>query len=191
MAILHSTIKVELREVALNNKPQVMLDASPKATVPVLITNDGVLDESLDIMHWALQQHDPDNWLDTNHLDEINSLIEFNDHIFKTHLDHYKYADRFPENSQTHYREQAEVFLQQLEEQLHTHAFVISNKPCLADIALFPFIRQFAYVDIDWFRHSPYAKLFTWLNYWLNSEIFQSTMQKHPLWTEHQPPIIF
>lgn len=191
MAILKSNIHFELREVELKNKPQAMLDASPKATVPVLICADNyVIDESLDIMQWALQHNDPDDWLNATQQNEINSLINYNDSIFKTHLDHYKYSERFPENSKESYRDNAEVFLQKLETRLNSHTFLVYDSPCLADIALFPFIRQFAYVDISWFKNTPYKKLIKWLDYWLNSSIFKSAMQKHPSWTEHQPPLI-
>jgi len=191
MAIRQSNIEIELREVDLKNKPNAMLEASPKATVPVLINQNSITDESLDIMLWALQQSDPDNWLIKQHLDEINSLIKFNDNIFKIHLDHYKYSDRFPQQSQLSYREKGEEFLQQLEARLNTHTFLIGSEPCLADIALFPFIRQFAYVDIKWFEHSPYTKLRHWLQFWLESDLFKSIMQKYPAWQEDQPPTIF
>ena len=191
MAIRKSNIEIELREVDLKDKPAAMIQASPKATVPVLIHNNSITDESLDIMLWALQQSDPDNWLIKKHLDEINSLIKFNDNIFKIHLDHYKYSDRFPQQSQLHYREKGEEFLQQLEDRLNTHTFLIDSEPCLADIALFPFIRQFAYVDIKWFEQSPYPKLRQWLQSWLDSNLFISIMQKYPAWQEDQPPTIF
>ena len=142
-------------------------------------------------MLWALQQSDPDNWLAKNHLDEIYSLIEFNDNIFKIHLDHYKYSDRFPQQSKDNYRVKGEVFLHQLESRLNTKKFLVCAEPCLADIALFPFIRQFAYVDIQWFDDSPYPKLKQWLNYWLDSELFKSIMCKHPAWQEAQQTLIF
>jgi glutathione S-transferase len=191
MAIRKSNIEIELREVDLKNKPAAMLKASPKATVPVLIHQNTVIDESLDIIFWALQQSDPDNWINTNHLDEINSLIKLNDNIFKIHLDHYKYSDRFPQQSHLSYREKGEIFLQQLEGRLNTHNFLMGSGPCLADIALFPFIRQFAYVDIQWFEHSPYPKLRQWLQFWLESDLFISIMEKYPVWQENQQPLIF
>jgi len=191
MAIRKSNIETELREVDLKNKPAAMLQASPKATVPVLIHQNTIIEESLDIMLWALQQSDPDNWLIKQRLDEINSLIRINDNIFKIHLDHYKYSDRFPQKPQSSYREKGEEFLQQLEDRLNNHTFLLSSEPCLADIALFPFIRQFAYVDIKWFENSPYQKLRQWLQYWLESDLFISIMKKHPVWHENQQPLIF
>jgi len=192
MAIRYSQIQVELREVTLNNKPTELILASPKATVPVLICPDGtILDESIDIMHWALQHSDPQNWLPNEHLSSISSLIKINDEQFKLHLDHYKYADRYPAQSPLHYRQQGEVFLQSLELRLQSHAYLIAQTLSLADIALMPFIRQFAHVDINWFNAAPYPQLRHWLNSGLNSDLFLSSMHKYPRWQPHQPPVIF
>lgn len=192
MAIRHSQVSVQLREVALNNKPQALLDASAKATVPVLVCHDGsVIAESLDIMHWALQQNDPQQWLLPTAPNDAGKLIQYNDNIFKIHLDHYKYAERFPEQSQTTYRKKAEDFLQQLEERLAKTEYLIDRQPCIADIALFPFIRQFAYVDIHWFNQAPYPHLRNWLHNWLESTLFQSVMYKYTPWKAQDKPIIF
>ena len=192
MAIRISQIRIELREVILKNKPEAMVRVSPKATVPVLVCKDNsVIAESLDIMKWALRQNDPGNYLNNNLLDQCYSLIQFNDNIFKIHLDHYKYFDRFPQHPQLHYREKGEEFLQQLEQHLTQHNFLLSNEPCLADIAIFPFIRQFAYVDIKWFEISPYPKLRHWLQHWLDSDLFKSIMDKYPAWQDQQKALIF
>jgi len=192
MAIRHCKIQVELREVILSNKPAALIEVSPKATVPVLICNDGnIIDQSLDIMHWALAQADVDNWLDTAYLQSSDKLIRYNDNIFKIHLDHYKYADRFPEHTQTHYREKGEDFLLQLECLLQKHNYLLSDQITIADIAIFPFIRQFAFVDIEWFKQAPYPRLNQWLFYWLNSELFSSVMHKYPAWEENQQPVLF
>ena len=212
MAILYSQIKVELREVVLKDKPSAMLEASSKATVPVLVLTDAtVIDESLEIMRWSLNQHDPDDWLlsnahstdihgtilhkcitqNTDEQNNINALIRQNDNIFKIHLDHYKYSERFPEHSILYYRQKAELFLQQLEHLLQQNIFLFGKTACLADIAIFPFIRQFAYVDIKWFDNSPYPKLVKWLHYWLECELFSVSMKKYPQWKEQQSPIIF
>ena len=196
LAIHASQIKLELREVALKNKPVAMLQASAKATVPVLVLADGtVIDESLDIMLWALRQNDPENWLSFQQ-DTLDSLIRHNDNIFKIHLDHYKYADRFPEQPPLYYRQKGEVFLTQLETRLQQHDFLLGDSASLADVALFPFIRQFAYVDINWFESSPYLRLTQWLHYWLNSDTFLKVMHKYPAWDEtlaskDQQPVIF
>ena len=185
LAIKVSNIKVELREVSLADKPEEMLASSAKATVPVLVLPDGsVIDESLDIMLWALAQHDPDNWLlDTPaQRNETDSLITLNDTDFKQQLDHYKYSDRFPEASMQTYRQQAEGFLQQLEERLEQHMYLIGENISLADMALLPFIRQFANVDKIWFYQTPYIKLQAWLDKLLSDRLFLSVMHKYALW---------
>lgn len=192
LAIRYSNLQVELREVDLKNKPPEMILSSAKATVPVLILNDhSVLDESLDIMYWSLKQSDTKNWLQKNHQSEIEQLIQQNDESFKTDLDHYKYADRFPLYPSTHYRQQGEAFLKQLEQRLERHAFLIHESATLADVALFPFIRQFAYVDIKWFETSPYTNLHRWLTYWLESDLFLSIMHKQPNWSSENKNIIY
>ncbi len=194
MAIRYAGVNVELREIILKCKPEAMLNASPKGTVPVLVLTDGaVLDESIDIINWALSQGDPDGWKPASvaHTHATELLLDKNDNHFKTHLDHYKYHDRFPEFDQLHYRRQGEAFLALLDEQLATHRFLLSNLPGLIDIAIFPFIRQFAYVDIAWFRQSGYTNLIRWLDYWLESSLFESIMEKYPAWDSQQQPIIF
>ena len=181
LALAYAGIEVEYREIELRNKPQAMLDVSPKGTVPVLQLESGqVIDESLDIMCWALNQHDPEGWL--THQTQALALIDENDTTFKVWLDKYKYADRFPEHSQTYYREQGGIFLQQLETLLKEHTFLLANQPTLADCAIFPFMRQFAFVDKPWFDQSPYPKLQTWLNFHLKSELFEEIMVKRPIW---------
>jgi len=191
MALRSSAIELQLREVVLKNKPVAMLEASSKATVPVLVLNDGtVIDESLEIMLWSLRQNDPLNLLSAND-SETQSLIRTNDNIFKIHLDHYKYSERFPEHTKLHYRQKGEEFLNQLNQKLKQQAFLLNNKPTLADIAIFPFIRQFAHVDIKWFENSHYSSLSNWLNYWLDNELFLGVMSKYPQWEEGQEPVIF
>lgn len=192
MALRYSGCRVQLREVELKNKPDTLITISAKATVPVLLCGDGrVIDESLDIMHWALQQNDPDNWLQAQHLPEMKALVEHNDTIFKTHLDHYKYADRYPEFSQLEYRQRGEEFLQQLERRLQSQEFLLSRQISLADIAIFPFIRQFAHVDIGWFDQAAYPRLREWLYQWMDSTLFQSVMQKYTPWQAGDTPLIF
>lgn len=192
MALRYSDCRVELREVELKHKPAALLDLSAKATVPVLLCEDGqIIDESLDIMHWALQQNDRDNWLQGEYQAEIAALIEYNDSVFKNHLDHYKYADRYPDATQLEYRQQGEVFLQQLEQRLDQQAYLISGRISLADVAIFPFIRQFAHVDIRWFDRAPYPHLRSWLCQWMDSALFQSVMLKYPPWQKDDHPLIF
>lgn len=182
LGIAYSQQSVQLREIILKDKPAEMLALSPKATVPVLQTSDGkVLEESLDIMVWAVSQNDPDNWLQHN-IHDMLALIDENDFDFKFWLDRYKYADRFPEHHESYYREQCEEFLVQLEQRLRINRYLFSEKISLADMAIFPFIRQFASVDRDWFQQSPYPKLHKWLNELLVSELFISIMKKYPTW---------
>ncbi|WP_038250352.1 glutathione S-transferase [Ghiorsea bivora] len=180
-ALIYAGIQLEHREIALKNKPQALLDISPKATVPVLqLGYHQIIDESLDIMLWSLQQHDPQGWL--KHQAEALSLIKNNDNVFKPWLDKYKYADRFPEFPQDFYRSQAELFLQKLEKQLREFTFLFAEHATLADFAIFPFVRQFAFVDKTWFDIAPYPKLQIWLNTHLESPLFEKVMQKHLLW---------
>ena len=187
MAIAISGIQVELREVVLGNKPQALLDISPKATVPVLLTaKNTVIDESLDIMMWALEQSDTDNWLG-----DINqSLIDNNDQEFKYWLDRYKYADRHPEQSAQYYRQQGEKTLQVLERQLAKTRYLSRDNITFTDIAIFPFIRQFAFVDNTWFEQAAYPNLRQWLSIFLNSTLFQTTMYKYQPWQKEQPELI-
>jgi glutathione S-transferase len=203
MALAYAGVSYELREVSLKNKPREMLDISPKGTTPVMqiFTEQDfiVLEESLDIMNWALQQDDPSNWQDLpEHSEAIaQQLIYTNDHGFKRALDRYKYPNRFPDQSQEDYRQQAEEFLKVLELQLQkrspsesTHNFLISDQQTLADIAIFPFVRQLAYVDIDWFLSSSYLHLQQWLKWHETSELFELVMQKFPVWTPEQSAIV-
>ena len=203
MALAYAGVSYELREVSLKNKPREMLDISPKGTTPVMqiFTEQDfmVLEESLDIMNWAIQQHDPLNWQDLpeDSVAIAQQLIHTNDHEFKRALDRYKYPNRFPDQSQEDYRQQAEEFLKVLELQLQqrspsesTHNFLISDRQTLADIAIFPFVRQLAYVDIDWFLSSSYLHLQQWLKLHETSELFELVMQKFPVWTPEQSAIV-
>jgi len=188
LAILYSGIQVELREIELKNKPAELLQLSPKATVPVLQCLDGtIIDESRDIMHWALQQHDPDAWLESiNH-----PLLDENDDTFKKSLDCYKYADRFPAYPQAHYREQGEVFLRKVEKILKNHHFIKNNHLSYVDMALFPFIRQFYFVNTAWFESAPYPLLNAWMQALLNSEMFSNIMAKYPIWQSQSKQVTF
>lgn len=184
LAIAYSQQQVQLREIILKNKPAEMLAISSKGTVPVLqLSNGKVLDESLDIMAWALSHNDPDNWLASD-LNQMLSLIDENDFEFKTWLDRYKYADRFPEFKESYYRDQCEDFLIKLEQRLTISQYLFSNQLSLADIAIFPFIRQFASVDTQWFQQTPYQNVKNWLDELINSENFHRIMHKYPTWIE-------
>ena len=178
MALAYAGIQCELRELVLKDKPADMLKHSPKGTVPVLITSKGqVIDESLDVMLWALAQHDPDNWLLKNA--QNRALIKLNDHQFKPLLDRYKYADRHPEFTERQHRELTIPFIENLNDALKKQTHLTGDQLSLADIALFPFIRQYAFVDKDWFNQLPFNKLQQWLNHLLNSDLFNQVMKKY------------
>jgi len=181
LAIVQADISVELRELALTSKPQQLLAISPKATVPVLqLPNGAVIEESLEIMQWALKQHDPENWLAV--ADEDWRLIAWNDTEFKYYLDRYKYADRYPEFPAPYYRQQGEIFLNGLENRLAYRNYLCGNNFSIADAAIFPFVRQFASVDGAWFAACNYAALKLWLDKLLVSELFNAIMMKYPVW---------
>lgn len=185
MALHYAGVQVELREVLLKDKPASMLAASAKGTVPVFIFPDGkVLDESYDLMRWALSQNDPDHWWADEREQQVNELIQWNDGEFKQHLDHYKYFERFPEHSMEYYRAQAEEFLNALEQRLSVKKYLLGEHISLADIAIFPFIRQFAFADKAWFDVAPYPKLQSWLDEFLASDLFLAVMEKHPVWQD-------
>jgi glutathione S-transferase len=177
MALRYSGVPAEIVEVSLKAKPAEMLAISPKGTVPVLDADGRVIDESLEIMRWALAQHDPQGWL----LDgdsRIAELIEANDHGFKVQLNRYKYAERYPEQPMEVYRAEGALFLQRLDELLIDRDYLLADHPSLADIALLPFVRQFAHVDREWFAQTPYVRLQAWLQRFLESELFTSIMKK-------------
>ena len=188
MALRYSGIAVEIREISFKSKPRHMLNVSPKGTVPVLVLPGGkVIDESLDIMRWALAQHDTEDWLLAGNAklsQEADALITGNDGEFKTALDRYKYAIRFPERAASAYRAEGEVFLRELERRLQHNAYLLGQHCSLADVAIFPFVRQFAAVDAVWFEGSPYSALQRWLAMFVSSELFLGVMHKYPLWVE-------
>jgi len=188
MAISYSGVTVELREVILRDMPVTLLAASPKGTVPVLLLPGGrVLEESRDIMGWALAYNDPDHWQPAQEDDmyaEIRQLLDENDNTFKQHLDCYKYAERYPEHPADYYRSQGEIFLGKLEQRLSQHACLCGAHISVADISIFPFVRQFANVDREWFDTVTYPYLQAWLDGFLCSTLFTGVMQKYPQWQE-------
>ncbi len=177
LALRYAGVPVQIVEVSLKAKPAEMLALSPKGTVPVLSLDGRVLEESLEIMRWALAQNDPQGWgLEGD--ERIDALIARNDSEFKVHLNHYKYAERYPEHSREHYRQQAEVILADLEQHLDGRPYLLADHPSLADAALLPFIRQFAGVEPQWFVEAPYPRLRAWLQGWLESELFKAIMAR-------------
>lgn len=181
MALRYSGVAVDIVEVSLRAKPAEMLALSSKGTVPVLNADGQVIDESLSIMRWALAQNDPQDWLlkdDSAGQAQIDTLIEENDQVFKVHLNRYKYAERYPEQPMEVYRAEGEVFLRKLDGLLAGRDYLLAGHPSLADVALMPFVRQFAHVDREWFAQTPYARLQMWLQRFLESALFTGVMQK-------------
>lgn len=180
MALAYAKINVHQCEVDLKNKPQEMLAASAKGTVPVLVLEDGrVIDESLDIMIWALTQSDPDGWLSPELNSRSAELIQINDVKFKPLLDNYKYPQKSEQKEPEYYRDKAQIYLSQLNSLLMKNHYLLANHISLADVALIPFIRQFYMVDNQWFENSEYKHLQRWLNSFLNTALFLNIMKKH------------
>jgi glutathione S-transferase len=224
LAIYKSKQAVELRDVVLTNKPTEMLTASPKGTVPILVLGSSkessltVIDESLDIMLWALGGSDPGNLLRAETLDDaetlnitegvnsadtkndikpstrltdILSLVNQFDHEFKSCLEAYKCAKRYHETNLQDCRQACEEHIENLEQRLNTHKYFIDEHESMADIALLPFIRQFARIERHWYLQSPYPQLKRWLDQYLQSVMFTKVMTKYPLWSEDQVVIKF
>ena len=184
MALKYAGIEVEHREIALKNKPQSMLLVSPKGTVPVLCADGIVLDQSLDIMRWALDKSDPDGWkLVDEGIAEV--WIAKNDGPFKTLLDQSKYPNRFPDLNQEEVLNSAiELMLKPMESSLQSNKYLMGNKISLVDVAIFPFIRQFAAVNPQRFEELPFPLVKAWLNQHLESDLFNSVMDKYPTWID-------
>ncbi len=186
-ALVASATPVELREVALRNKPAAMLAASPKGTVPVLVLPDGpVIEESLAIMRWALAANDPLDWLNGDDA----GLIATNDGAFKHHLDRYKYADRFGADRDAH-RAAATALLAPLDQRLAAQDNLTGQHVGLADIALMPFIRQFAETDRAYFDALPMRALQAWLARHLAAPLFDRIMVRAPAWQPGDLPVHF
>lgn len=178
MALFYAGIAVDIENIDFKNKPEEMLDISPKGTVPVLKLDDGtVIDESLDIMEWALSENDPDGWLDADDI-MLKTLITHNDGPFKKALNTYKYADRHPEEEASTAREEGLDFLKQLDHRLSQTKYLCGDHITQADIAIFPFVRQFANVDHEWFEEQSLKNLKKWLNERLESALFKTIMEK-------------
>ena len=188
MALCAAGVNYELREVLLKDKPESMLAASNKGTVPVLVLADRVIDESLDVMAWVLELNDP---LGLDVLSLGQELVRLNDQEFKPILDRYKYFERFPEQPQSVYLEQAKPFLQRLEDALgrSSVAFLTGAKASATDLAIFPFIRQFASADSQLFEQLPLPRLKHWLREWMASDLFKQVMDKYPVWEDGAPGI--
>lgn len=185
LALLASGQVCELREVILGNKPAALREASAKATVPVLVQSDGqVIEQSLDIMLWALRRHDPAHWLDADGvpLDKQLQLVARCDGDFKHHLDRYKYPSRFGLPDGCDHRTQGAEYLGELDDRLRAHHHLMGQQATLSDAAIAPFVRQFAHTDPAWFASQPWPALQTWLARFEDSAAFHQVMVKYPPW---------
>jgi len=184
MALKYAGIEFEHREIELRNKPKSMLTVSPKGTVPVLLVDGLVLEQSLDIMRWAIEQSDPDGWASVDN--EIAQVwIKKNDGYFKVLLDQYKYPNRHLElDPEAVLDEALQLMLLPMEQVLQHSPYLLGDKMTWLDIAIFPFIRQFSMVDIERFNQLPIPATKEWLAKHLESELFNSVMYKHPVWLD-------
>ena len=181
MALAYTNVKVEIREISLRNRPDELYEVSKKGTVPVLITTDGlVIDESLEIMLWTLKNNLNQTWLVEDCHVEIE-MINKNDTLFKKWLDRYKYHDRYPENTKQYYRKKCDNILSKYESQLNSTQYLLKDSISISDIAIFPFIRQFANVDYKWFENN-YTELTVWLENICLSDLFIQIMKKYEIW---------
>lgn len=184
----------ELREVVLKNKPRALLQASPKGTVPVLVLPGGeVLEQSLDIMLWALEHNDPGGWLAPSHGSRADmlALIAQCDGPFKQALDRCKYPSRYPASDPASARAEAVRWLQHLEARLQAQPFLCGDHAALADMAIGPFVRQFAAIDAVWWQAQPWPRVQAWLAQWQNSDLLARVMDKLPAWIEGTEGVAF
>jgi glutathione S-transferase len=192
MAIHISGQRCELREVLLRDKPPSMLEYSAKGTVPVLILQDGkVIDESLDVIDWALNLNDPDDWQRSKDKEKTKELIKINDGEFKYHLDRYKYSKRYDNEDPEFHRKKCLKFIESINNELNNSEYIFDDNISYADIVLLPFIRQFRIADIEWFDSLPYDNLKKWLSSFLDSSLLNSIMKKYDLWKEGDKSIVF
>ena len=191
-----------LRAITMKNKPEEMLKISPKGTVPVLLLPDKtVIDESLDIMVWALQQNDPEDLLHKDNPEDLAEMLELvrrNDKEFKPQLEIYKKSKRFRTGTETEEREKCEVFIAELEQRLSSNGDYtqgngnfIGDKPGLIDYALIPFVRQFSRVNKAWFKQAPYPLLRSWIEQHMQTRLYAKAMEKYPLWLDEYKECIF
>ncbi|OLQ94448.1 glutathione S-transferase [Vibrio ponticus] len=198
-ALVKAKQTVLIRSIKLNNKPSEMLKASPKGSVPVLLvpqntveTNNlhtpyRVLEESLDIMLWALSHNDPSHLLQSGNVESLPAMLAIIDEFerkFVPALNAFACAKRYHENNQSDLRHHCEIELEKLESRLVKHAFLFSNQESLVDIALVPFLRKYARIDKQWFRNRPYPRLRAWLNGYIQSPEFSKVMKNYDLWLD-------
>ena len=187
MALAYSNFSIEIREISLRDRPDELYKTSSKGTVPVLITSDGtVIDESLEIILWILKNNPNQTWLSEKPKQEMD-LINQNDTTFKKWLDKYKYHDRHPEKSKEYYRQQCQKILSKYEKKLMDNTYLLRNDISIADISIFPFVRQFANVDHPWFK-SNFDLLKQWLENFCSTDLFLSVMNKYETWKNEDEP---
>ena len=213
LAIAASGQKVRLREVVLSQKPAQMLRASPKGTVPVLVLeNKQVLEQSLEIMQWSFEQSDSSNYLlrcnakalsvanteqhksnaiNNSQQTDMHSLVALFDTEFKTCLEQYRSAKRYHDTQLVLHRNSCQVYLQMLEDRLSCNLYLCANTASVADLAIMPFIRQMARVERQWYLQSPYPKVRSWLDGFLQSPMFSKVMAQYPLWLEGNDDNVF
>ena len=188
LALSSANIKVEIREVVLREKPKEFIEVSASKTVPCLVTDKNVIDQSLDIMLWALDQNDPENWLDMP--DEGFDVINLIEDKFKPYLDKTKYSSRYPKDDFEENRMIATDILKDLD-RVQEGKYFFGNKMTLCDVAVFPFVRQFAFINIDWFNGIQWRNLNDWLNCFLKSEMFVSCQKKFLKWESGNSTVYF
>lgn len=189
LTILYTGVTTDLRDILLKDKPVEMTSVSPKATVPVLNTGTQIIDESRDIMLWALRQNDPEGWL--SQPEQATALINTNDGPFKQALDHTKYAVRFPDRDASADRAKASNILHDLNSRLGQHAHLLGDALNMADTAILPFVRQFANTDRAWFNAQDWPHLIRWLTAFEGSDSFKTIMVKRPIWAPGAAPLYF
>ena len=195
LGLLLSKQPVMIRDIVMTNIPKEMFTASSKGEVPVLVLDDGtVIDESIDIMRWALNINDPQDLLykhQSNLTEEIENLIQHCDNEFVEALKKYKAASRYHDDAEVDHRQNCEVIIRDIENRLSKQKYIFGDKPSLADYAILPFIRQFSRVDRKWFIQSPYPKLRSWLEWHYQNPLFSKAMKKYPQWLDEKQDIIF
>lgn len=189
LAIESAGIDVELREILLRDKAPEFLATSPSATVPCLAFENEVIDESRDIMLWALRQNDPEGWL--NMPAEGHDIVDVIEGPFKTALDRYKYSTRYNDADKLDERSKASSHLKDLDDRLDNQSWLFGDAPSFADMATLPFVRQFANTDKSWFDDQDWTGLSTWLENFLGSERLKSIMIKYPTWKDGDPITVF
>ena len=193
MALKLTNIKCEIREVRLNNKPKQMIDKSPKGTVPVLVLQKKVIDESNDIIEWALSSNNIfDGNIDHDQIDLTNNLIELFDSKFKYNLDRYKYATRYENINKDKHKKACLEILINLENLISNEGWILGSKINKLDISILPFIRQFRIADIEWFdKQNKIKGVQKILFNFLDSNLFKEVMYKYDVWEENAEPQFF